>query len=59
MRGVPAVEGGIETGDLRQARVDLHREPDRREIVRLVQRREILIGGEPVEHGSVDQHGPA
>ena len=56
MRGMPAMEGGIETGDLRQGRVDLHREADRREIVRLVQRRELLVGGQPVEHGRVDQH---
>ena len=40
VRGVAAVEGGVEAGDLRHVRVDLHREADRREVVRLVQRRQ-------------------
>ena len=55
VRGVAAVEGGVEAGDLRHVRVDRHREADRREVVRLVQGRQGLVAGEAVEDRLVDQ----
>ena len=39
-RRIAAVEGGIEAGDLRKLRRALHQAPDRRQVMRLVQRRE-------------------
>ena len=58
MRGVAAVEGGVEAGDLRHGP---GRSPSTRriggEVVRLVQRRQRLERGEPGEDVGVDQHG--
>ena len=56
VRRMVSVEGGVEAGDLRHLGRDLHREADRREIVRLVQRRERLVAGEPAEDALVDPH---
>ena len=56
--GMPAVEGGVEAGHLRHGRVDLHCEPDRREIVRLVQRRQRCERGQPRQDGRIDAHRP-
>ena len=39
-RGLVAMERGVEAGDLRQLRRALEQRPDRRQVVRLVQRRE-------------------
>ena len=58
MRGLAAVEGGVEAGDLRHARVERHGEADGREIVGLVQRRQRLERREPIEDRGIDQHRP-
>ena len=42
--GVAAMEGCVETADLRYCRVDIHHKPNGSEIVRLVQRRQFLVG---------------
>ncbi len=55
MRGVATMEGRVETGDLRNIRIDVHGEADRREVVRLVQRRKFLEGRKLVEDVVVDQ----
>ena len=56
VRRMAAVEGGVEAGDLRHVRVDLLREPDRREVVRLVQRRQRRERGRA---GRARPHRPA
>ena len=58
MRRPSAVEGGVEAGDLRHPRIELHREADGREIVGLVQRRQRLERRQPVEHRGIDPHRP-
>ena len=54
--GVAAVEGGVEAGDLRQARVDRRDDADGGEVVRLVQRRQRLERGQAGEDVGVDAH---
>ena len=58
VRRMPAVEGGVEAGHLRHVRVDLRREPDRRQVVRLVQRRQRRERGQPRQDGRIDAHRP-
>ena len=57
-RAVAAMEGGIEAGDLRQVGRAREQRADRREIVRLVQRRQRDVAFEMREHLVVDQHRP-
>ena len=57
-RVVIAVERGIEAGDLRQVGIAAKNGADRREVVRLVQRRERLIAFEVTEHRAIDQDRP-
>ena len=58
MRRMTPMKGGVETGNLRYGRVDFHHHAYGREIVRLVQRREFLIGREPSQHRLVDEYRP-
>ena len=58
VRRVAAVKRGVEAGDLRHLRIDLLRQPDRREVVRLVQRRQRRELGEPRQHAGIDPHRP-
>ena len=57
-RIVAAVEGGVEAGDLRQVGGARENGADRREIVRLVQRRQRHIAFELGQHLVVDQDRP-
>ena len=54
--GIGAVERGIEAGDLRQLRRALEQAPDRREVVRLMQRRERNQLLERRHHVRIDAH---
>ena len=54
--GLAAVEGGVEAGNLRQARQAPADDPDRFEVVGLMQRRERHQRLERLEDGVVDQH---
>ncbi len=56
-RGLATVERGIEARDLRQVRRAGEQRPDRREVVRLVQRRERDVLLECGEHRRVDAGG--
>ncbi len=55
--GTPPVKGCVEAGNLRHIGVDVHGKADRREIVRLMERREVLVARQPLEHRRIDQHG--
>ena len=55
VEGVAAMEGGVETGDLRRRRKRAARGADAGDIVRLVQRRQRLQRGERRLDGVVDQ----
>ena len=56
-RAVAAMERGVEAGDLRQSRPIAQQRPDRRQIVRLMQRRQRHVALEPRQH-LVDRPGP-
>ena len=61
---VVAMKRGIEAGDLRQRREVVEQRPDRRQIMRLVQRRQRDVAFQPCHDRMVDQHrapmiGPA
>ena len=55
-RRLAAVERGVEAGHLRQLRQPLEQHPDRRQVVRLVQRRERDVLFERREHRRIDAH---
>ena len=57
-RIVIAVKGRIETGDLRQCRKIVQQRSDRREVMRLVQRRQRSVSLQPRHHGVIDQNRP-
>lgn len=50
------MEGGVEAGDLRHIRIDRHGLADRGQVVGLVQRGEILVTRQAIEHRGIDQH---
>ena len=50
---------GVEAGDLRQVGVELHRQPDRRQIMRLVQRRERTSASSSASSSGVTRAGCA
>ncbi len=54
----PRMERGVEAGHLRYVGPDLHCAPNGGQIVRLVQRREVLERGELLQHLLVDKHRP-
>ena len=53
-----AVKGSIEACDLREGRKSGKKRADRRQIMRLMQRRERRETLEARDHAMVDQHGP-
>jgi hypothetical protein len=53
---VPAMEGGIEAGDLRQLRLSLPQRADRAEVVGLVEWSQRREGLKPLERDIVDQN---
>jgi hypothetical protein len=55
---VIAVKRGIEAGDLRKAWKIFQERADRRQVVRLMQRRQRCITLQPAHHVMVDQHRP-
>ena len=55
-RVVIAMKCGIETGDLRQRREVAQERPDRREVMRLMQRRQRGVALQPRHHRMIDQH---
>ena len=55
-RIVVAMEGGIEAGDLRQCREIAQQRPDRRQVVRLMQRRQRDVALQPRHDRMIDQH---
>ncbi len=55
-RTMAAMERGIKTGDLRQARLELPQDANRRQVVRLVQRGQWDIALELRQHFAIDQH---
>ena len=57
-RAVAAMKRGIETGDLRQVRETGQDRPDRREIVRLVKRRQRNVAFQSRQHVLIDPHRP-
>ncbi len=57
-RIVIAMKRGIEAGDLRQRREILRQGFDRREIMRLMQRRQRYVALQPRHDGMIDQHRP-
>ena len=56
---IAAVERSVEAGHLRQLRQTFEQQADRREIVRLVQRRQRNEFLERLQHLRVDSYGPA
>ena len=55
---VVAVKGGVEAGDLRQSGKFGEQRPDRRQIVRLMQRCQRREPLQARDHAMVDQYGP-
>ena len=55
--GLALVKGRVETGNLRDLRHAPPHDPDRLEVMRLMQRRERHQGFEGLNDGIVDEHG--
>ncbi len=50
------MEGGVEAGHLRQLRLPLDQRADRRQVVRLVQRRQRNVLLQRLKHARIDAH---